>query len=298
MTDMRIATAIAAALAVVRLSAASQSTAVAPRYEVVSIKENKTLAAQTAFDVRPDGSLSLWNVPIGGVISLAYPGHVPVDMVNLPGWAMNERYDVSATSPLSTTTQDQRSAMVRAMLSDRFKLAVRIETRDQPVYDLIVARADKRLGPMIKPSEVDCVAREAAERAAVEAARAAGTAPPPPVARPFDPSKPAAPCTRRRLDNVSEGDYTMATLVQLLRPDAGRLVIDKTGLVGSFRLSLTYASSFARPGSGPGPDITQSPNAPPSVFIAVQDQLGLKLESSKAPRETLIIDRLERPSEN
>jgi len=86
----------------------------------------------------------------------------------------------------------------------------------------------------------------------------------------------------------------MATLAQLLRADAGRPVIDKTGVMGSYRLSLT----FERSTSGRGPDITPSPNPLPSVFIAVQEQLGLKLEPSKTTRETLIIDRLERPTEN
>ena len=296
---MRFATTIAVALAVVRLSAASQSAAVAPKYEVVSIKQRKTFESNMAFDVRPDGSLALRNVPIGGLIPLAYPGHVPADMVNLPGWAVNERYDVDARSPLSTPTADQRSAMVRAMLADRFNLAAHIETRDQPVYDLILARADKQLGPMIKPSEVDCVAREAAERAAVEAARATGTTPP----RPAQPSVTpnglvAAPCTRWRLENRMEGDYTMAMLAQSLRLDTGRLVIDKTGLTGSYRVQLTYALTLLGSRSGPGPDVSQSPSTLPSVFAALQDQLGLKLESSKAPRETLIIDRLERPTKN
>jgi uncharacterized protein (TIGR03435 family) len=86
----------------------------------------------------------------------------------------------------------------------------------------------------------------------------------------------------------------MATLAQLLRIDAERLVIDKTGVSGSYRLSLT----FERSASGRGPDIAPSTNALPSVFSAVQEQLGLKLEPSKVSRETLIVDRLERPTEN
>ena len=88
----------------------------------------------------------------------------------------------------------------------------------------------------------------------------------------------------------------MAALAQLLRADVGRLVIDKTGLTGSYRLKLVYARSLF--GIGAGPDVSPSPNAPPSVFIAVQDQLGLKLEPSTALRETLIIDHLERPTQN
>lgn len=97
-----------------------------------------------------------------------------------------------------------------------------------------------------------------------------------------------------RLGNGWEGDFTMATLAQLLRIDAGRLVVDKTGMSGSYRLSLR----FERSASERGPDIAQSGDTLPSLVIAVQEQLGLKLEPSRALRETLIIDRLERPTEN
>jgi uncharacterized protein (TIGR03435 family) len=86
----------------------------------------------------------------------------------------------------------------------------------------------------------------------------------------------------------------MAMLSQLLRGDTGRTVIDRTGLAGSYRLSLTFERSVA----GRGPDVTPGPDGLPSLFSAIQDQLGLKLEPATAPRETLVIDRLERPTEN
>jgi uncharacterized protein (TIGR03435 family) len=298
---MRIATqalvtlVVAVAAVEVGISGASQSQPAGLTYDVVSIKQNTgTFLGSNGSNERPDGGFTLLNVPVGTLISRAYPGHAPVDMVNLPAWAMSDRYDVRATSSLSSATPEQRSAMMRAMLADRFKLAVHLENREQPAYDLIPARADKRLGPAIKPSEVDCVARDAAEREAQEAARAAGTTPPLPVRAPFDPNAPTAVCTRRRLDNGWEGDFTMATLAQLLRGDAGRLVIDKTGLTGSYRLSLTYE----RAASGRGPDVATSPDALPLIFTAIQEQVGLKLQASKVSRETLIIDRLERPTEN
>jgi uncharacterized protein (TIGR03435 family) len=86
----------------------------------------------------------------------------------------------------------------------------------------------------------------------------------------------------------------MAMLSQLLRGDTGRTVIDRTGLAGSYRLSLTVERSVA----GRGPDVTPGPDGLPSLFSAIQDQLGLQLEPATAPRETLVIDRLERPTEN
>src|SRR5262245_19174073 len=96
----------------------------APTFDVVSIKRNTSNAiGSNGSQERIDGSFTLINIPIGTLVSRAYPGNVPVDIVGLPGWAMSERYDVSTTSPLQTATPDQRAAMMRAMLVDRFKLS-------------------------------------------------------------------------------------------------------------------------------------------------------------------------------
>jgi uncharacterized protein (TIGR03435 family) len=98
-----------------------------------------------------------------------------------------------------------------------------------------------------------------------------------------------------RLGDILEGETTMARLAQALRPWAGRDVVNKTGLSGSYRVALNFDSMAVRR----GPDLTgTAADRPPAVFTALQEQLGLKLESSKAQRETLIIERLERPAEN
>jgi uncharacterized protein (TIGR03435 family) len=288
-----------AAIAPLRAVARPQATALvadqALTYEVVSIRRSPSNAlGSNGSNERPDGGLTLLNVPIRTLISRGYPDLAPIDMVGLPNWAISERFDVRATSPLSTATPEQRAAMMRAMLADRVGLVAHIETREQQVYDMVLARADRQLGPAIRPSEVDCVARDAADRAAREAALAAGDPPPPPVPPPFRPGELAPPCSRTRLGTGWEGDFTMAMLSQLLRGDTGRTVIDRTGLAGSYRLSLTFERSVA----GRGPDVTPGPDGLPSLFSAIQDQLGLKLEPATAPRETLVIDRLERPTEN
>jgi len=171
------------------------------------------------------------NVRVALLMGRAYPPAVPADMIGLPGWAMSERYDFSATSTLPRATPEQRTAMVRAMLADRFKLAVHFEKREQPVYDLVLARSDGRLGPGLQPgSNVDCEARAAAQRVAAEAARAAGVpaAPPP---RP-DMNGPMPQCGFRILGARMEGDVPISSLALMLRPAAGRPVGDKTGLKG------------------------------------------------------------------
>jgi len=180
---------------------------------------------------RPDGGFTMVNIPLGTMISRAYPPAAPIDMVGLPDWVMRERYDVSATSTLTRSSQDQQTAMLRAMLADRCKLVVHMENREQPVYDLVVARSDGKLGPNLQPSEVDCEAKAAADRAAAEAALAAGTIPPRPAL--IELKGPPPPCSFRMSANSTEGGGTMDLLARLLRLSAGRTVIDKTGLKGS-----------------------------------------------------------------
>ena len=267
-----------------------------PRFEVVSIKPNTSNAlGSNGSSERPDGGFTLLNVPMMTLVARAqFPGIAPVDMVGLPEWARRDRYDVSATSPLSRPpTPQERAAMMRAMLADRVKLITHVERRELPAYDLVLARDDRRLGPGIKPSEMDCVAKAAADRAAAEAARAAGTLPP----RPTIPDMKAPPpiCGPMRLGPGLEGDTTMANLAMMLRGLGGvdRPVVDKTGLTGSYRIKLEFELTLGQS----GPPVSTSAVLP-TLFTALPEQLGLKLESSKAEREVLVIDRLERPTEN
>jgi uncharacterized protein (TIGR03435 family) len=260
------------------------------RFEVVSIKRNTSNAlGSNGSSERPDGGFTLLNVPMMTLVARAqFPLIAPVDMVGLPEWARSERYDVSAASPLGrAATPQERAVMVRAMLVDRVKLATHVEKRQLPVYDLVLARGDGRLGAGIKPSDVDCVAKAAADRAAVEA----GTPPPRPAIPDF--SAPVPPCSGLRIADFIEGDVTMENFARFLRASAGRPVVDKTGLKGSYRVKVQYDRAF-----GGGPDVAPSPNTVPSVFSALPAQLGLKLESSKAEQDVLVIDRLERPTGN
>ncbi len=268
-----------------------------PTFDVVSVKRHVTPAdagpaqrLSATVQQRPDGGLTMLNVPAMTLVARAY-STAPVDMVGLPDWARSESYDLIATASLSNPTPEQRAAMVRAVLVDRFKLAAHLENRETPVYELVVARNDKKLGPSIKPSEADCIAKAAADRAAAEAT--GKPVPPPPGV--FDRNAPPPPCSMRMDGDRMEGDATMENLARLLRPSAGRQVVDKTGLAGSYRLILTFDRMAGLRGPQTG---EPTPGAAPSVFTAVQEQLGLKLDSSKAMLETLVIDRLERPTEN
>jgi uncharacterized protein (TIGR03435 family) len=266
-----------------------------PRFEVVSIKPNTSGSPAISMRQMPDGGYSMVNGSVRSLISAAYSG-LSAEPEGLPGWASSDRYDVTATSSLSRPpTPEDRRAMMRAMLAERFNFSAHVETRDQPSYDLVLARADRRLGPAIQPTEIDCAARAAAQRASAEAARTGGAPPPPPAFTPPAPGAAAPPCSMRMTGNVMEGDVTMAGLASFLRPMAGRYVVDKTGLTGSYRIRLEAVRIAAGPAVAPSPAATDDV---PSVFTALQEQLGLKLEPSRARVDVLVVDRIERPTAN
>jgi uncharacterized protein (TIGR03435 family) len=240
-----------------------------PTYEVVSIRRSATGPLASSVNTqRADGGIAITNTPVSILINRAYPGMIPAEMVGLPDWARRENYDVSAKSPLSRpATADERILMLRSMLADRFKLMARVEKREQDVYDLVLARADGRLGPGLKlvDANLDCEARAAA-------AASQPAAPPR-----LDPNGPVAACAIFTKGPQMEANVTMSGLATFLRGTAGRFVVDKTGLKGMYHVALEYD----RLASVRGPDAVTGPGGPPSVFTAVQEQLGLKLESSR-----------------
>jgi len=295
---------LAQAIATAGLSTQTSTSlpAAGPTFDVVSIKRNTSGALSGAPPiVRPDGGFRLFNVPVATLISRAYPPSVPIELVGLPEWARTERYDFSATSTLTKATPEDQVAMMRALLADRFKLAAHVEIRDQDVYVLQLARSDAQLGSGISPSQVDC--------AAFQAARAGTTNPVSPARPDFTVAPP--PCTVRTVaDAIRNGDRsgdprslmgglleaetTMDMLAQALRPYAGRMVVNRTGLSGAYHMRMSFDMRFGN--SGPG--LAPVPDAPPSVFTALREQLGLKLEPAKVARETVIIDHLEHPTED
>jgi uncharacterized protein (TIGR03435 family) len=273
-----------------------QLTSQALTFEVISVKPNASGAGPLGLRSRPDGGFTATNVTLGILLSQAFP-QSSEDMVGLPEWATSSRFDVSATAPpgIGNATPEQRRAMLQVMLADRFKLAVHYETRDVPAYDLVLARSDGRLGPQLTSSDIDCAARAAAQRAAAEAARAAGQPSPAPPSPPtVSPTETPPPCTMRSMTNRFDGHMTMASLAMVLRRMTGRVVVDKTGLTGYYTLVLESASTASGLGAAPG--VAAATSELPSVFTAVQEQLGLKLVSARAPLEVLVIDHIERPT--
>jgi len=167
--------------------------------------------------------------------------------------------------------------MLRAMLADRFKLVVHAETKEQPIYALVLARADGRLGPQMKPSTVDCTPPTTPERGPQTSACGTNTS--------VSNNSGTLKGTGRLLADIAE---TLGNFV------ADRMVIDRTGLTGRFDIELKWTPDNL----AAGPAATGTATVPDgaSVFTAIQEQLGLKLEPQRGAVEFLVIDSIEQPT--
>jgi uncharacterized protein (TIGR03435 family) len=197
-----------------------------------------------------------------------------------PGWLASERFDVHAKFD-GDRTSDEQMGMLRVLLAERFNLQVHTETRTLRVYRLVLSHSDGRLGPTLRRSTRDCESEPSITREALAAAHDSFV----------------APCG---FTLVGQQVLT-ATATEIAKLAAGlsnprmgidRPVIDETGLGGKFDFDLSSAALSAR-------TPTFAPNVDrPSIFIALQEQLGLKLEPVDGPREVIVIDHVEHPTED
>jgi uncharacterized protein (TIGR03435 family) len=260
-----------------------------PTFEVASIKPNKTADAPVRL-TSSAGRYSGIGVTLRQLLADAYGSPQPLTrdrMIGGPPWIDDERFDITATTG-GATPRDAMKLMLRSLLADRFKLEAHFENRELPVYLLVRARRDGTLGPELRPSKADCSALAAAARSGV---------PPPP------PASPAAAC------NIGFGIGQMTaqggSMAQLITVGLGRAVdrpiIDRTELQGGYDWSLRWnptAGEISAFSGGPGAESAdaRSSDSSPSIFTALQEQLGLKLEASKGPVDVLVITRAERPT--
>lgn len=169
-------------------------------------------------------------MPIGILVrqALQKPDH---QIVGAPGWMDTERYSISAKAP-DGTPPSARTVMMVNLLKERFQLAMHLETRERPIFHLVTARTDGRLGPDLKATPAECQATIAERIAAAKAA--AGRGGPPPLPQ-FDRNGPL-PCGSWRLaPGIAAGSgRTIAELVPTLADLVGRPVIDRTGLTGLY----------------------------------------------------------------
>jgi uncharacterized protein (TIGR03435 family) len=237
------------------------------------------------------GRFTTINVTLRDLVKMAYPIQTGLrsddQIVGGSGWVGADRFDViamapsvgaldtrraaGAIAPPESAALDQVRVMLRNLLADRFKLMVHHEIRDFPIYAVVLAREDGRLGPQLRRSDVDCAALYK-------------NGPPPS-------EEGKAACGGFRLlgpGRITAHAVTIQMVMGLLGnlPVVGRMVRDDTGLTGSFDLDLQWAPDQP----------AQEPTASVSIFTAAQEQLGLKLESTKGPVDVLVIDHAEQPT--
>jgi uncharacterized protein (TIGR03435 family) len=249
------------------------------RFEVVSIKPFDASGGATPRSETRGKRYDFFGLPLRWLVAQAFRAPLSGErLVGLPAWIDTERYAIAGTIPDGVPVSALPVLMTN-LLKDRFRMVSHTETRVMPVYNLVLARSDKRLGPSLKETSAEC-------RAAMEAWLAA----PQRGASPQTVSG-ACPPTGLNIGLLSQGGIEMTILTQGLIQLVGRPVIDRTGLTGRYDYTLKW---MPEPGIGPpGPPV--DPDAP-NVFTAVQEQLGLKLESARGPVEVVVIDRLEKPT--
>ncbi len=273
------------------LLAASSLTLVAqvqPAFEVTSVRANTSGERRASMGFTPGGDFNAFNQPVRVLLNIAY--QIPLFRVEgMPDWFTSERFDVSAKAPAGLKMEpfaEVRGKLLRGLLEDRFKLKARLTNKEMPAMIVSLARSDGRLGPQLRASSVDC---EAVLAAAAAAGRGAG---PPPADR---------QCV---LGGSSGGQIcgraaTMAQFVQGLSGVYQRPVMDQTGLTGRYDFDLVFTPDNPRgPGVAFGNPCTPGPGDRPAFSTAMQEQLGLRIEAGRAQVEVLVIDSVERPSDN
>lgn len=252
-----------------------------PRFEVASVKPHDPSDRQTMMVAQPNGAFVAKNIPLRMLIRSAY--NVQDDQViGGPEWIDSTKFDITAKSmdgvPLTAIGSELQS-----LLADRFHVSVHHEMRELSVYALVVARSDGTLGPQLRRNICD---RETQTRT-VDAGRL-----------------PWSPCASisNGFGRLTVRAAPIAAMLPFFAPLVHRVVIDRTGLDGNFDIDLQWTPDQLPP-RPPGTPADQplivngasiDPNGP-SIFTALQEELGLKLTTTKAPVDVLVIDRVARP---
>lgn len=280
----------------------SVTTTARPAFEVVSIKRPDPARRLPRgiimpFVYRPGGRrLEAAQVNTFSLLQTAFGTRDRVlhsaQIVGAPAWTKTDMYAIDVT-----TSNDVRQSgsefglMVRSLLEDRFALKAHIEARPFPVYALVVTKPSA-FGPQLRASTVDCTEEARKEQEALDRDRSAVIA-----AALSSTDRPV--CSTRFLrggGGLTAGAILMRTLAENLNNSSvalDRLVVDKTGMAGRFDVDLHWAVPVAG-----GAANTATLSDGPSIFAALQEQLGLKLERSEEPLDVLVIDHIEPPTPN
>ena len=248
-------------------------------YDVVSVKQNKSGPGMMRIMMGAD-RYSTTNVGLKSIIQNAYGLKMPEMISGLPGWADSASFDIEAKMDAETIAalkampkeqaDQQRRQMMQAMLADRFKLTVHRETKELPIYSLVIAKG----GFKLKDADPN------------------NTYP--------DGIKGPDGNSRAGMMSMGHGKLTaqaigISNLAINLTMQVRRLVVDDTGLKGKYDFTLQWTPDDM---SGGHEEAAAAPDSGPSIYTALQEQLGLRLDSTKGPVDTVVVDHVEMPSEN
>jgi uncharacterized protein (TIGR03435 family) len=262
-----------------------------PSFEIASIKPNRSGDLRMMISSQP-GRYTVTGVTTKLLLEQAYDVK-DFQISGGPNWVNSDRYDVDAKAEDSVVTElqklplnqreEQQRAMIQSLLAERFKLEVSHTTKELPVYALVVAKT----GPKLHEAKTGDTYPNGIKG---------------PDGRPVG----GAGMMRMGPGQLIGQGLPMASLAELLSQQLGRTVMDKTGLKGNYDFTLQWtpdqrpaAMPVGPVGGSSGADAVPPPDSSgPSIFTALQEQLGLKLESTKGPVDIIVIDHIERPSEN
>jgi uncharacterized protein (TIGR03435 family) len=243
---------------------------------VASVKANKSgpNGPNRAPVVTAD-RLTIVNMTLRSIVQTAF-GIRQDDIVGAPRWMDVDRFDIVAKAE-KPVSPDEMRLLLRNLLAERFKLSTHTEKKATSAYALVLARADGRLGPNLRPAARDCASLRAD-----------------PPDRDPDPCGMLTSATSLMTGRLAVRGFDLSMLGRL-SPEVERPIVNKTGLTGVFDWELTWTPQPRLRTAQQNANV--DPNGP-SVFTALQEQLGLRLDSQQEEREFLVIDRVEPPTEN
>jgi uncharacterized protein (TIGR03435 family) len=272
------------ALAIVALLAPAATTlrSQAPTFDVASVRINRSGFPGGASGLRP-AQFSAKNETLRQLIRVAY-GFETFRIIGGPGWMDADRFDIEARAA-TDVPRDQLLLMLQSLLTERFRLATHKETRDVPIYELVVNRRDGKTGTRLRPASPETCTDRGQQPVGVPAGQL-----------------PSCGVLLAGPDRMSGRRVTLTLLATQLSARVSRVVVDRTGRVDMFDLDLEWTPDDAVRAAVAAltPEGKPAPVDPdrPGIFTALDEQLGLKLESARGPVEVLLIDGAQRPVEN